>query len=233
MQLRPVSVTEQTGVKFAEAVGAKSLAELRVKSADELLQAAAAKFNNGFAFGPNTDGYYLATDALSIYTKGEQARVPLLAGWNADEGKAQVLLSPQKTTAASFAEMAQKRFGDQSPEFLKLYPAANDDEALVSAESLSGDDFIAFSTWKWMDLHSKSGAPVYQYHFEQVPKSKPGAMIGTFPATVAGSRHAGEIEYVFQTLKFAQPEVPWADDDFKISDAMATYWERPPRLAPI
>jgi len=224
MQLRPVSVTEQTGVKFAEAVGAKSLAELRVKSADELLQAAAAKFNNGFAFGPNTDGYYLATDALSIYTKGEQARVPLLAGWNADEGKAQVLLSPQKTTAASFAEMAQKRFGDQSPEFLKLYPAANDDEALVSAESLSGDDFIAFSTWKWMDLQSKSGAPVYQYHFEQVPKSKPGAMIGTFPATVAGSRHAGEIEYVFQTLKFAQPEVPWADDDFKISDAMATYW---------
>src|SRR5499433_2145512 len=67
MQLRPVSVTEQTGLKFAEAVGAKSLAELRAKPADELLQAAAAKFGNGFAFGPNADGYYLPADAVSIY----------------------------------------------------------------------------------------------------------------------------------------------------------------------
>jgi len=25
-------------------------------------------------------------------------------------------------------------------------------------------------------------------------------------------------------LKFAQPDIPWADDDFKVSDAMATYW---------
>jgi para-nitrobenzyl esterase len=103
MQLRSVSVTEQTGLKFAESVGAKSLAELRAKSGDELLQAAAAKFSNGFAFGPNADGYYLPTDVASIYAKREQAKVPLLAGWNADEGKAQVLMSPEKTTAASFS----------------------------------------------------------------------------------------------------------------------------------
>src|SRR5262249_47357484 len=109
MQLRPVSVTEQTGLKFAESVGVRSLAELRAKSADELLQAAAAIFNNGFAFGPNADGYYLTSDVLSIYRKGEQGKVPLLAGWNADEGKAQILMMPQKPTAASFKEMAEKR----------------------------------------------------------------------------------------------------------------------------
>jgi len=224
MQLRPVSVTEQTGLKFAEAVGAKSLAELRAKPADELLQAAAAKFGNGFAFGPNADGYYLPADAVSIYSKGEQGKVPLLAGWNADEGKAQVLLSPQKTTAASFKAMAEKRFGAAAAEFLKLYPASNDDEAIVSAETLSGDDFIAFSTWKWMDLHSKSGAPVYQYRFEQVPKAKPGEKIGTLAAEEAGARHACEIEYVFETLQLAHEDTPWARDDFKISEAMATYW---------
>src|SRR5262249_845852 len=115
MQLRPVSVTEQTGLKFAEVVGAKSLAELRAKPADELLEAAAAKFGNGFAFGPNADGYYLPADAASIYMKGEQGKVPLLAGWNADEGKAQVLLSPQKTTAASFKAMAENRSGAPPP----------------------------------------------------------------------------------------------------------------------
>src|SRR5499425_3128844 len=81
MQLRPVSTTEQNGVKFAESVGAKSLAELRARSGDELLQAA-AKLERGFRFGPNADGYYLTTEAVSIYAKGEQAHVPLLAGWN-------------------------------------------------------------------------------------------------------------------------------------------------------
>ena len=210
-------------MKFAEGIGAKTLAELRAKSGAELLQAA-AKFNGGWGFHPHADGYFLPTTALATYVKGEQSHVPLLAGWNADEGKMQVLLSPQKTTAASFKEMAQKRFGDNSAEFLKLYPAANDDEALVSAETLSGDDFIAFSTWKWTDLQTRVGAPVYQYHFEQVPKGKPGAKIGSFPAEEAGSRHACEIEYVFETLKLAHEDIPWADDDFKVSEVMATYW---------
>jgi len=224
LDLKPLAESEAAGAKFVEGLGAKSVAELRAKSGDELLRAA-AKLNRGFYFGPNADGHFLPTNALSIYEKGEQARVPLLAGWNADEGKIQVLLNSQKPTAASFAEMAKKRFGDSAAEFLKLYPAGNDDEALVSAETLSGDDFIGYSTWKWMDLHVQTAkAPVYQYHFEQTPKAKPGAMMGTVPATEAGARHACEIEYVFQTLKLAHEDTPWADDDFKVSETMATYW---------
>ena len=223
MQLRPVSATEQTGIKFAESMGAKSLAELRAKSGEETLEAA-AKFNNGWAFGPNADGYYLPTGTFPIYAQGQQAQVPLLAGWNADEGKAQILMSPTKPTQASFKEMAEKRFGANAVEFLTLYPASNDDEALVSAATLAGDDFIAFSTWKWIELHAKSGAAVYRYHFEQTPKYKPGAKIGAVPSEQAGAPHAGELEYVFATLKLAQPESPWSDEDLKLSDAIGTYW---------
>ncbi len=223
LDLEPLSEAEQTGVKFAEALGAKSLAELRAKAGDEVLQAA-AKFNGGWAFHPHLDGYFLSATALATYAKGQQAKVPLLAGWNADEGKMQVLMKPQKTTAASFKEMAEKRFGPTAAEFLKLYPASTDDEALVSAESLSGDDFISFSTWKWMDVQSRSGVPVYQYHFEQTPKYKPGQKMGTLPAEEAGARHAGELEYVFGTLKLALPEAPWADEDLKLSDTIGTYW---------
>jgi para-nitrobenzyl esterase len=223
MRLKPVGDTEQAGVKFAESVGAKSLAEMRAKPGDELLQAA-AKQNRGFGFRPNLDGYFLTSDALSIYTKGEQSQIPLLAGWNADEGKLNILFALQKPTAKSFAEQAQARFGDQAPEFLKLYPASTDQEAMQSAEALAGDDFIAFSTWKWIDMQRKTGnSPVYQYRFEQVPAVKPGAMIGSIPASEAGSRHAGEIQYVFETLKSEQG-VPWTEDDFKVSEAMASYW---------
>jgi len=223
MQLNPVSVTEPPNVKFAESIGCKSLAQLRAKSGSELLQEA-AKRDGGFAFGPNVDGYFLPTDVRNIFARGEQARVPLLAGWNADEGKIMVLINPQKTTAKSFSDLARARFGAASPEFLKLYPASTDEEALRSAQAFSGDDFIAFSTWKWLDMQLKTGkAPVYQYLFAQIPKTKPGAMEGPVPAIEAGSKHAGEIEYVFQTLK-SQEGVTWADDDFKVSELMASYW---------
>jgi para-nitrobenzyl esterase len=223
MQLKPVVETEQCGVKFAESVGAKSLAEMRAKPGDELLQGA-AKQSRGFGFGPNIDGYFLLTSVLNVYTEGAQSHVPLLAGWNADEGKMIVLFAPQKATAKSFTGLAQARFLDQAADFLKLYPATTDQEAVLSAEALAGDDFIAFSTWKWVDMQAKTGnAPVYQYHFEQVPAVKPGAMIGPIPAAEAGSRHACEIEYVFETLK-SQAGAPWTDEDFKVSDAMASYW---------
>jgi para-nitrobenzyl esterase len=222
LQLKSLAEAEKFGVSFADSMGAKTLAEMRAKPADDVLQAA-AKQNRGFGFGPIIDGHYFPEDPRAIYAKGEQTHVPLLAGWNADEGKMMILFSPQKPTAKSFAEQAQTRFGDQSKQFLKLYPAATDEEALQSAEQLSSDDFIAFSTWKWIDTQRKTGVPVYEYHFEQVPKTKPGAMMGPIPASEMGSKHAGEIEYVFGTLK-SQEGVPWTEDDFKVSDAMSSYW---------
>ena len=223
LPLHPLVETEQAGVKFAESVGAPSLAQMRAKPAKDLLQAA-AQINHGFGFSPSIDGYFLSTDVRNIYEQGAQGHVPLLAGWNADEGKMFVLFNPQKPSPKSFANQAKARFPEQAAQFLKLYPATTDDEAMASAIALSGDDFIAYSTWKWIDLHRKTGrSPVYQYHFEQVPATKPGAMAGPIPASALGSKHAGEIEYVFETLK-SQQGVTWTEGDFKVSAAMASYW---------
>lgn len=223
IQVKTLAEAEKQGADFSKSVGAESLAQMRAKPATELLEAA-AKQNRGFGFGPDIDGYYLNRDVETIYAQGQQSHVPLLAGWNADEGKLSILFSPQKPTAKSFSEQAHTRFGEDADQFLKLYPAATDQEATQSAEALAGDDFIAFATWKWTDMQRKTGeAPVYQYHFEQVPKTKPGAMFGPIPASEAGSKHAGEIEYVFETLK-SQAGVPWTADDFKVSETMASYW---------
>jgi para-nitrobenzyl esterase len=221
LHLKPRAETEQVGVKFAKSLGAHSLAQMRAKPADELLQAA-AKLNRGFDFGPNIDGYFLPSDVESIFAHGKQGPIPLLAGWNADEGKVMVLFSPQMPTARSFSDEAKQRFGDHAAEFLKLYPARSDAQAVLSAEQLAGDDFIIFSTWKWLNMQARTGAPVYVYRFEQVPAVKPGAMAGSVPASELGARHAGEIEYVFQTLKSL--DVPWTEGDFRISDMMSSYW---------
>lgn len=222
LDLKPLAETEQFGLKLAESLGAKTLAEMRAKSGKELLQAA-AKLHRGFGFGPNIDGYFLGSDAEIIYAQGEQAHVPLLAGWNADEDKGAVLLAPEKPTAKSFAANAEQRFGNQAAQFLKLYPAKTDAEAVASAEQLAGDDFIAYSTWKWLNMQNTTGrAPVYAYLFEQVPAAKPGETISGIPAAELGARHASEIQYVFQTLKSI--DAPWTEEDFKVSDAMSSYW---------
>jgi para-nitrobenzyl esterase len=213
--LTPLAEAEKTGEEFLRSVGASSIAAMRNKSGAELLQAA-ANYKGGFAFDSTLDGHVLPIDPVIVYKKGRQSRIPLLAGWNADEGKMSFLSAPQKTTAKSFAELANSRFGADAAEFLKFYPADSDEQAKTSAEKLADDDFSGFSTWKWIEMHRKTGSSrVYQYHFEQVPAVGPGELVG--------SKHSDEIEYVFQTLN-SRKGVHWTAMDYELSDMVSSYW---------
>ena len=220
LKAKSLRETEQAGAAFAASLSAATLAALRAKAAAEVLQAATA---DPFRFAPNLDGYFLPGKVPDIYAAGKQSHVPLLAGWNADEGKGNILSAKEKTTAKSFVAQAQARWGSRADSFLSLYPAATDEQALQSAEELAGDDFIAFSTWRWLNSQVKTGqAPVFAYLFEQVPAENPGAMIDGVPAVARGARHSGEIEYVFQMLKWL--DRPWTPEDFQVADTMSSYW---------
>ena len=223
--LEPLSLaaSEENGTAFAAALGAASLAELRRKPADDVLQAA-LKVQPWFA--PTIDGHVLPKDVGAIYAAGEQARVPLLAGWNADEVRAGVVLGKQKPTAKSFAEQTRARYGPAADALLKVYPAATDAEALESAADLAGDTFLAYATWKWIETHARTaGAAAYRYSFDRKIPVAPGTKVEGVPATAedVGARHAGEIEYVFGALD-TLPTVPWQDADRRISDQMMAYW---------
>jgi para-nitrobenzyl esterase len=223
LALQPLKVTEEQGVKFAAAVNAKSLAELRGKSSEELL-AAAMKTQPWFS--PNIDGDALREDVYTTFAAGKQAHVPLLAGWNADEIRASVTLNPQKPTAQSFAGDVRRRFGADADAILKAYQPASDADALESAASLASDTFIGHSTWKWIEMQAATGgAPVYRYSFDRKIPVPPNYTFGGRPATSKdiGARHAGDIEYVFGTLK-SIADVSWEPSDAKLSDAMTSYW---------
>jgi para-nitrobenzyl esterase len=221
--LRPLSVSEEQGTKFGASIGATSLEALRAKSADELL-AAAMKTQPWFT--PNVDGYVLREDAHATYAAGRQARVPLLAGWNADEVRSSVVLAKDKPTAQSFTEQTRKRFGDGADAILAAYAAGTDAEALESAAALASDMFIGHATWKWIEMHLKTGgSPVYRYSFDRKIPVAADTKVNGVPATSRdiGARHAGEIQYVFGTLD-SVPGVRWETSDRKLSDAMVTYW---------
>jgi para-nitrobenzyl esterase len=221
---KSLSEAEEQGTKFATSVGASSLAALRARSGDEVLQAA---MKAQPWFSPIVDGYFIPEPASAIFAAGKQAKVPLLAGWNADEVRAGVVLAKQKPTAQTFTEDARKRFGDHADVVLKAYPASTDAEALESAAALASDTFVGYATWKWLEVHAKTtDAPVYRFSFDRKIPVPPDHKVNGMPATSAdiGARHAGEIEYVFGALKLSLPNVPWGEADRKLSDAMTTYW---------
>jgi para-nitrobenzyl esterase len=196
---------EQAGLKFASLVGAGSLAELRAKPAADLLDAV-MKASRGWGYSPGLDGYFLTEKVAETYAKGQQARIPLLAGWNSSEMGMSVSMNPQKPTVATFTEELKKQFGDKLETALKAYPASSDAEAQQSAADLASDLFISYSTWKWIEVHARTGqAPVYRYRFDRALPAANGV-------NRYGAAHAAEIEYAFNTLD-SDPNSSWQPVD--------------------
>ncbi|MFY9856344.1 MAG: carboxylesterase family protein [Terracidiphilus sp.] len=203
---------EQKDDAWVTSLGVKSLEELRALPTARILDAVKSKGMTDFA--PVIDGRLLTEPVPETYAAGKQAHVPLLAGWNRDEGSF-VALHP--LTAKGFKSYASALFQDRALEFLKLYPADTDAQALRSAIDYAGDSFIAFGTWKWIEAHKQTGdSPVYRYHLElAAPVSK------YHPESFAF--HSDDIEYVFGTLD-TRPGAVWRPEDRKLSDQMMSYW---------
>ena len=211
---------EERNLAFAKtAFHTTSLAELRKLSADAVLQAATAKTDPPPPrFGLTVDGYFLPDSVLNIYAAGHQAHVPLLGGWNADEARGQIFVAKTPATIQSLADTAHTEFGDRAQDFLAVYPASTDAEAIASAGDFAGDRFIAFSTWRWLQAQADTGdSPIYRYRLDL---GSPG---DKYHPAAAGAFHSDDIEYVFGTLNSRNSAV-WRPEDRKLSDQMGAYW---------
>ncbi|GAA4415933.1 carboxylesterase family protein [Nibrella viscosa] len=239
--LTPVTLAEaeESGVKFANQVGAKALTELRAIPAEKLLEATAQQGTP--RFGINVDGYFLPKPGVTIFANGEQARVPLLVGWNSEEMNGRAILGQDPPTPENYAKAVQKLYGDKAAEVLRLYPGNTPEEVLQSATALAGDRFIGFSTWKWADLHGQtSGKPVYRYFYTRprpamVPEmgnATPGLAGGVVrnadPSApkappARGAVHSAEIEYAMGNLG-SNKVYAWTPEDYKVSEVMQNYF---------
>jgi para-nitrobenzyl esterase len=235
----PLEQAEKNGVAFGQSIKAASLSALRQVPAEDLLKAAAAP--QAFQTAATIDGYFLPKDPAQIFAAGEQAHVPLLAGWNSAEVSYQSLLSTDAPTPENYSKKIQALYPGQAAEIMKLYPGNSESEVIESATALASDRFIAYSTWKWMDLHSHTAnKPVYRYLFSkskppvtaEYQNTTPGLAGGTTKNTAAapptkpqanGAPHAFEIEYAMGNLK-SNPVYAWTAEDYKISEIMSQYF---------
>lgn len=214
--MMPVSLAEaeKRGAKLAESMGAKSLAELRAVPAAALIKATTPNPSN---YWPIADGYVFPADPWEIYAQGKQNHVTLLAGWNSAEAKA---MARGMNTPEALEAALRKQFPGQEEAARRAYPVGNDaHQTWLSAVALASDNFIAYSTWKWIEVQTASGkAPVYRYLFDHIIPTA----TGDAPADDPGAAHATDIEYVFGTLE--TKKLAWRDSDRKVSELMTSYW---------
>jgi para-nitrobenzyl esterase len=240
----PLAESEQKGIEFAAVAGANSLSDLRAMPAEQLLEAT-SKLPLG-SFAGTIDGYFLPQSPAEIVSAGAQARVPLLVGWNSEEMSYHGLMGTTPPTAMNFAKVLKERYGERAAEALTFYPAATDDQAMQSATELTGDLFVAYSTWKWCDMHGRTGGKsVYRYRYSHPrPPMTPamgdavaglaaGALRAVLtgaaaeqaprPPTPKGAVHSADIEYFMGNLA-TNKVYAWTPDDYKLSELMRSYY---------
>lgn len=198
----PLSAAEETGVAFAESLGAESLAELRAIPADTLLA------QRGGRSGVIADGWFLPED------NQHENVVPVMNGFTAnDMGTSTGLASSPDATVSTYETQVRERYGENAEDFLTLYPAES--EAAISELSLSsGRDRARVSVSLWAAEKAKGNRQVYTYYFSRAIPWPEHPEFGAF--------HTGEVPYVFNNLK--QLDRPWEAIDYTLADQVSSYW---------
>ena len=123
-----------TGRAFAELAGAASIDELRQIDADTLSTLYTDNPHLGRSFYPAIDGVVLPTAPMTAFSRGEQAPVPLVIGYNADEGT--LLAGFMHPAGAEFEPSAdgnEVRPAEIRAAFERSYPTAEQVDRLLAA----------------------------------------------------------------------------------------------------
>jgi len=212
-----LSDAEKDGVKFAGSLGNKSLADLRALPAEQLLAA-----TEKVRFPITVDGYFFPRSPLDIFNAGEQMKVPLLAGWNSGESDYRAILARDTPTVENYERAVRKLYGENADKVLTLYKASTPEEVKQVATDLALDRGIAFRTWKWVDLQTKAGTPIYLYLYTRLRPAKAGETGSAGPPAM-GAGHSWEIEYALGNLP-TNKVYTWTPEDYKVSETMESYF---------
>ncbi len=205
---------ETTGASLAKKLGATTIGDLRAMDAAKLTTAAAAA---GYAPFGTVDGHVLPQQLVETFDRGEQAPVPILAGFNSGEIRSLQILAPKTPASVSAYEHAIRvRYGDLADTFLKLYPSADIRESILAT---ARDGLYGWTAQRLVEKQTSLGQTSYLYFWDHGYPAADAKGLHAF--------HASELPYVFgdfDRLSSAWPRPPAAPDETALSDAMIGYW---------
>ncbi len=209
-----LAAAEAMGALFADAVGAKDLPALRAVDAERLTRAALAA---RFVPQPTVDGALLPGQLADILDRGEQAPVPLLAGFNSGEVRSQRGLVPKAPAdAAAYEAGIERSYGDLARAWLRLYPAADMEGSLIAA---TRDAVYGWASERLVRAQAAAGLPAYLYLFDHCYAAARARDLCAF--------HASELPFVFGRADTGLPPnwpAPGGPVDSALAGAMIDYW---------
>ncbi|MDY5065398.1 MAG: carboxylesterase family protein [Prevotella sp.] len=243
-RVKSLAEAEKAGVEMMRRMGYKNVKEMRRVPAEVLMKQ--ANVRNVPVY--NIDNHFLTEQPLATYAAGRQMRVPLLVGGNSLEMSpaayfGYITMSGREITMEDIAKTASGMFGDNTDEMLSLYGiTAPDDIYKQPGIDLCGDLFLAYSTWRWGNIHNAtSGQPVYRYLYS---RERPKMMIEGKVAGLAGgvkdkteaeevvenkipeihgAVHSADIEYAMGNLP-TNRVYDWQPEDYMVSDIFMGYY---------
>jgi len=210
--MQPLKSAEKDGAAWAQSVDASNLAELRKMPAEKLQ--AAAQRQRGISW-PITDGWVIPDDQYKLYETGRYIDVPVLIGYNSDEGA--TFGAPRSQEA--YVQSVHQRYEQFADKLLAAYPGGETPAGKKTARDLTRDTAFGWGTWTWARLQTKTGkSKVFLYYFDEHPDNPADS-----PRAGYGTPHSEELPYVFHQLREHNRPVPTPNDE-AMSDLMRTYW---------
>ena len=208
-----------TGVRVAEALGLENptASELRAVPATDILANLPDKAED--AFHHIRDGVVFPQNVGLAFATGRINAVPMIAGYNSDEGTLFFDDDPQPTvwlddlqpgTKAEIAEPLRDPFPQGAERLLELYPLHEDWRE--AGTQWMGDEIFGTNIRFAARAVAETGQPSWTYFFSRVPPSDTQTL---------GAFHAAEISFVFDSH---EKVLGLTEDDAALTDVMLGYW---------
>jgi para-nitrobenzyl esterase len=208
---------ETAGTALAAIVGASSAADLRAADLVKLFQAGLA---TGWQPEPVIDGVALKRQFADTFARGEQAKVPVLAGFNDGEIRSLLFLMPKAPDSQSAYEAdVRRRFGSRASDFLAVYPG-KDPKADVMASIRDG--LYGYAAQNLVRQQAALGQAGFLYFFRHSTPAQHARDLAAF--------HASELPYIFGQVGESAalgpnwPRPPLTKEESQLSEAMMSYW---------
>lgn len=208
---------EQIGGFVSAALNAPDIAALRAIDATTLSEVTTKA---GFMPQATIDNWSLRRQLVDSFDLGEQAPVPLIAGFNSGEIRTLRFLAPPiPVNAKTYEKEIRRLYGDLAGKFLCLYPPTDLEESILAA---TRDGIYGWTAQRLVHKQAALGMPSFLYYFNH---SYPEADALAIPAF-----HACEVPYVFGNVRTGVPlPVNWpapapTPAEMALSDLMLGCW---------
>jgi para-nitrobenzyl esterase len=208
---------EAAGAALGEAAGATTATALRAADLVTLFQAG---LKTGWQPEPVIDGIVLTRQLAETFARGEQVKVPVLAGFNEGEIRSLLFLAPKAPdTQSAYEADVRGRFGPKASEFLAVYPGV---DPKADAMASIRDGLYGWAAQYLVRRQTAAGQPAYLYYFRHSTPAERSRDLAAF--------HASELPYVFGQVGESAalgpnwPRPPLTSEESQLAEALMSYW---------